>query len=67
MQPAPVCPECEILRSRYQADLRVYIDAAKFLDSADRFDEAYDRAERARIAFEAARERLNKHRADHGV
>jgi hypothetical protein len=69
MQPAPArCPEREILEARYHADVRVYLGAAYRLDSCPRgdFDVVYEDAERARLAFENARARLNQHIAEHG-
>jgi hypothetical protein len=68
VQPAASCMERDILRGRYRADLRVYIDAASRLEKASQedFDIIYDEAERARTAWEQARERLNTHLAEHG-
>ncbi len=44
------------------------MDAANALDMAseDMFEEAYDRAEQAREAFERSRLLLKQHVADHG-
>jgi hypothetical protein len=69
MQPAPArCREREILEARYHADVRVYLNAAYRLDSCSRedFDVVYEDAERAKLAFENARARLNQHIAEHG-
>ena len=67
MQPAPSCEEREVLRSRFRADLKVYIDAAFLLDSCTPhdFDVTYEHAERARLAFERARRAFNAHLAAH--
>jgi hypothetical protein len=69
MAPAEsLCTELDLLRSRYHADLRVYIDAAiclEDLESAD-FEKAFEHAERARRSFEDARSRVNEHIASHG-
>ena len=69
MQPKPV-PDCkthEILKGRMRADLRVYRDAVNVLDqnSGAGFEKAHKRAELARIAYEAARERFNAHVSTH--
>jgi hypothetical protein len=68
MAPAEsACKELDLLKSRYHADLRVYIDAAiclENLESAD-FEKAFEHAERARRAFEDARSRLNEHVSIH--
>ena len=69
MQPAAApCREHEILRSRYRADLKVYIDATARLEPcpSEDFERAFKHAERARVAFENARDALNSHIAEHG-
>jgi hypothetical protein len=62
------CKDQQILRERYRADLRVYIDTTAALDRASekRFAAAYKRAERAKFAFEASRLALQKHMDEHG-
>ena len=58
-----------MLRDRFRADLRVYIEATNTLDKTaigDEFEKVYRRALRAQRAFERARELLNKHMAEHG-
>lgn len=62
------CLERTILMERYRADLRVYVDATNLLDNLKprEFDRAYEHAQRARIAFERAREALNHHISVHG-
>jgi hypothetical protein len=50
-------------------DLEVYCEAVALLshrDGTTTLDAAYERSERARMAFEGARQRLKKHIADHG-
>lgn len=61
-----------MLTSRYRADFRVYIEATHALDysafdqsTMAEFEEMYQRATRARLAFERAREVLNTHVAAH--
>jgi hypothetical protein len=69
MQPAPAgCKEQHILRERYRADLKVYIDATARLGPCARedFERAFRHAERARLAFENARSALNSHISNHG-
>jgi len=52
-----------MLAHRYHADLCVYADAAQFLVKAigANFSDAFQRADRARIVFERAREELIRH------
>jgi hypothetical protein len=69
MQPtAAPCREREILESRYRADFKVYREAFHKLDSCPPgdFNVVYEGGERARVAFENARARLNSHIAAHG-
>jgi hypothetical protein len=56
-----------MLACRYHADLRVYAVAAQSLVQAigANFSEALRRADRARLAFERARDELNKHMTNH--
>jgi hypothetical protein len=69
---APPCKNREILNDRMRADLRVYRDAVAALEAASlgsaakTFDKAVKNAGIAQRAFEAARERLNQHTAEHG-
>jgi hypothetical protein len=62
------CQAREILRTRLRADLRIYSDAVAALQKqiGKEFEMAHHQAERARLAYEAARERLNEHIASHG-
>ena len=56
-----------MLTARYHADLRIYSEAEQSLERAigSNFPEALKRADRARIAFEKARDQLSKHVAGH--
>jgi hypothetical protein len=50
-------------------DLQVYCEAVELLshrDGALTLDALYERSERARVAFEHARNRLKAHIAEHG-
>jgi len=62
-----MCRDRVLLACRYHADLRVYAVAAQSLVQAigANFSEALRRADRARIAFERARDELNKHVRQH--
>ena len=63
------CTELVILIGRMHSDLQVYCEAVALLshrDGVTTLDAAYERSERARIAFAAARERLKTHIAEHG-
>jgi hypothetical protein len=57
------CEEHVILRGRFRADLRVYIDSAVRLERAtgEEFDGIYKDAEYARLAFERSRATLSSH------
>jgi hypothetical protein len=65
---AASCRECEVLKGRYRADLRVYIDATTRLEqcSPEDFKRTYDDAERARSSWERSRQAMNAHAAEHG-
>jgi hypothetical protein len=69
MQPKDgVCHERDTLKERFHADFKVYREAVHQLDlcqPAD-FNQVYEEAERARLAFEAARAALKSHLAEHG-
>ena len=63
------CTDLTVLIHRMHADLEVYCEAVAQLsrrDGSTTLDSAYARSERARMAFEGARERLKKHIAEHG-
>lgn len=62
-----VCQEREILRGRFRADLKVYIDSATRLENAGReeFESTHENAERARLAFLRSRAALDVHIAEH--
>jgi len=69
MQPKPVldCKTHEMLKGRMRADLRVYRDSVDALEehSGEGFEKAHKRAEIARIAYQAARDRFNMHVSSH--
>jgi hypothetical protein len=62
-----MCRDRVMLACRYHADLRVYAVSAQSLVQAIgvNFSEALRRAQRARLAFEKARDELNKHLRKH--
>jgi len=65
----PFCPDRETLRGRLRADLKVYLDAVTELERSNienGFDKAHKLANRARLAYEVARKRLNQHVTSHG-
>jgi hypothetical protein len=68
MQPTQRCKEHEILYGRFRADLRVYVDVTRRLESCkpEQFKETYAAAESARAAFQRARETLDAHVIVHG-
>lgn len=70
MQPAeaPSCQDFETLKARVRADLKVYRDAVNALqeNSGPEFRAVQQRAEHARLAYEAAREKLEQHILVHG-
>ena len=57
-----------MLKARMRADLKVYTDAVRDLQSSlgQDFKKVHQRAEQARLAFEAASEALLSHIASHG-
>lgn len=62
--------ELTILISRMHTDLQVYCEAVDQLSHRDghtTLDDLYERSERSRIAFEAARERLKMYTAKHDI
>ena len=65
---ANVCKSRDMLKARLRADLRVYRDAVVALQESTGpdFREAHHKAEHARLAYEAARDRFNAHVASHG-
>jgi hypothetical protein len=58
MQRSPKCREHQILHGRLRADMRVYVDATRRLESCkpEDFDKIYELAESARLEFLKARE-----------
>lgn len=68
MQPCAECSERRTLWERYHAGLRAYIDATAALDSAmfgPNFDDAYNKASWARLAFETLRQQYQQHISEH--
>ena len=65
---APSCAAREILKARLRADLKVYADAVDTLQRniGKDFEKAHQRVERARRAYDTARDKLNRHIASHG-
>jgi hypothetical protein len=63
------CAERKILQGRERADRRIYVSMVAELNnplSTKDFREAYARAERARLAYEDARDALEVHIEVHG-
>ena len=62
------CSDLTVLLNRMHTDLQIYCEAVAELShiGTRTLSVAYERSERARIAFEAARDRLNAHIAQHG-
>lgn len=63
------CPDLTVLMGRMHSDLQVYCEAVEQLSHRDgvmTLDVVYERSERARLAFELARDRLKTHLAEHG-
>jgi hypothetical protein len=67
MAAAANCKDLEVLESRLHADIRVYSDFAARLirDTGEDLEKAYQRAKRAKQAYEGARECLNQHASQH--
>jgi len=62
------CTDLTVLIGRMHADLQVYCEAVEKLsrrDGVTTLDDAYARSEHARLSFEASRERLRTHIAQH--
>ncbi len=68
MEPSPKCRQHEVLQGRLRADIRVYVEVTRRLESCntDDFEQIYRAAESARLAFLRAREALKVHIALHG-
>jgi hypothetical protein len=69
VHPAPDCNQRKALRERCRAAFRAYIDATDELDPMElgsKFDEAYNKATWARLAFESIREEYHRHTSEHG-
>jgi hypothetical protein len=61
------CQTRQILTARMRADLKVYRDAVVTLErnTGNRFLDAHQKAEHARLAYEAARDKLMEHTDSH--
>ena len=66
-QVAPRCQEHLLLHGRFRADMRVYVEVTRRLESCQQkdFEKTYEAAEMARLAFLRAREELAAHIATH--
>ncbi len=64
---ASSCVNHEILKARLRADLRVYADAVAELEGnvGRGFEKAHKKAEHARLAYQAARQKLKDHIESH--
>ena len=64
---APSCRDREVLRARLRADFNVYREAVLDLQNSigEEFKRSHQRAERARVAYEAASQTLRSHLALH--
>lgn len=62
-----MCQDRDVLTHRYDAELRVYADAVRSLESASGrdFAEALKRVDRALLAFENARDQISDHIRSH--
>jgi hypothetical protein len=62
------CQIRDTLKFRVRADLKVYKEAVIALQeqTGPDFREAHKKAERARLAYEVARGKLDAHKASHG-
>jgi hypothetical protein len=58
-----MCQDRDVLTHRYDAELRVYADAVRSLESASGhgFEEAAKRVDRALLAFQNARDQVTEH------
>jgi hypothetical protein len=66
--PAPACEEHHVLKERFRAARRVYIQATADLENFKRgdFEKALKLAQRAQYAFAQAQEDLKRHITEHG-
>jgi len=64
----PSCKTRDMLKARMRADLKVYRDSVDELEQHSGLDfmQAHQNAEHTRLAYLAAREKLNQHIASHG-
>ena len=63
VQRSPACREHQILHGRLRADTKVYVDATRRLESCKQedFDQTYEAAQSAHLAFLKARKALAVH------
>jgi hypothetical protein len=68
MRRSPKCRDHQVLYGRLRADTKVYSDVTRRLESCkpEDFEQIYQAAESARIAFLKAREALSAHVIAHG-
>ena len=69
IQPKPQCATMRILKSRYHANFRVYMEAVHSIEDAIGtviFNEKYERVKRSQEAFELSKVQLNRHCQKHG-
>jgi hypothetical protein len=68
VQPSPACKDKEILAADLTQARSLYAAATRTLDglSSGAFDQAYERAENARAAYEFAARALRNHTKEHG-
>lgn len=62
-----MCQDLDMLAAQYDAELEAYSAAGRYAAHAVGTDlsEAFKRADRARLAFENARDRMNQHIRSH--
>ena len=69
MQPGLECTTRRILKERYHADFRVYLEATRSLESAvgtPAFRDKYEKVTRTQKVFEHSRDVLERHYNEHG-
>jgi len=69
MQPGPECTTRRILKERYHADFKVYLEATRSLESTvntPAFRETYERVTRSQKVFEHSKTELERHYQEHG-
>ena len=63
------CSTKRILKQRYQADFRVYLEATRSMEEATgspAFHDEYERVKRSQRVFEHSKSELHRHCAEHG-